>query len=61
MDGLGKTGGGAEVEECGEEKPKFKFVKKKRPIRTRKASDESEGIEETNEDEKDTIMQVYVV
>ena len=59
MDGLGKTGGGASVEECGEEKPKFKFIKKKRPIRTRKASDDSEGNAETRDDEKDTIMQVW--
>jgi len=57
MDGLGKTGGGAVAEECGEEKPKFKFIKKKRPIRTRKASDDSEGNAETRDDEKDTIMQ----
>lgn len=57
MDGLGKTGGGAVVEDCGVEKPKFKFIKKKRPIRTRKASDDSEGHEETNEDEKDSIVQ----
>ena len=44
-----------------DEKPKFKSIKKKRPLRTRRDSDE-EGGEDANEDKQDSesVLQVII-